>query len=249
MRPIAALAVLLALCPAPSQAAVRSRRKSGTLNLRKRLHVSTLIAEPGTGEVDLGGLYSISNTTFGVPATLRFTPRGSHIAWGLTEFSASFDSLNSVTAASTSVLYDGDKFDFALSPQATVFLHDESGVRLGAAAIARYDTGKSSLGATASWTGATHSSATNPAGTLDLGCGFGRRLAAEGKLAKFTAHGNGVWERSTGQPGAILAFEGVEFELTDRVSVDLSGQHLGLRAGKPDHQVVLGITIGFGRTR
>ncbi len=249
-RPIAALAVLLAIAP-PSPAAIRLRRRPGnrasTLSLRKRLHVSTLISEPGTGELDWGGIYSFSNGNFHWPATLRYTPAGSSIAWGRTEFAVSFDSLDSVTAGATAVLFDGDHLDLAISPQATFFLQDESGARLGATGIARYDIGKSSLGATVTWSAATHSSDSNPAGTFDLGLGFGRRLAAEGWLARFTAHTNGVWERSTGQKGIFFAFEGVEYQMNDRVGIDVSGQHLGLGSGTPDHQVALGVTIGFGR--
>lgn len=246
----AAFLLLLILAVTPSHAAIRrsrSGRRASSLSLRKRLHVSTLIAEPGTGEIDWSGAYSFSTDGFHWPVTLRYTPEGSHIAWGRTEFSASLDSTQSITAAATSVLYDSDKLDLAISPLVTAFLQDESGVRLGAVGIARYDTGKSSIGATASWTGATHSSPNNPAGTFDTGCGFGRRLAAEGKLSRFTAHTNAVWERSTGQRGSFQAFEGVEYEMSGRIAVDVSGQHFGLHGGTPDHQVVLGITFAFGR--
>src|SRR6185295_6029848 len=109
---------------------------------------------------DWSGLYSFSTSGFEMPAAIKFTPRGSHIIWGRTEYSFSFDPVTrqSVAAIATAVLYDGAKLDVALAPQAMFFLQDESGARLGATGIVRYDSGHSSVGATASWTGATHSS-------------------------------------------------------------------------------------------
>src|SRR5262249_8206413 len=99
----------------------------------------------------------------------------------------------------------------------------------------RYDTGHSSLGATMSWSGATHSSPTNPAGTLDLGFGFGQCIPGSATAEKFTPHFNAVWERSTGQPGAFSFFEGVEFQMTERVAFDLSAQHVGASGSPRDH--------------
>ncbi|HEY1341196.1 MAG TPA: hypothetical protein VGF59_26985, partial [Bryobacteraceae bacterium] len=100
---------------------------------------------------------------------------------------------------------------------------------------------------TLSWSGATHSSPTNPAGTVDVGCGFGRRLAPSGLLGKFTPHMNAVWERSTGLPSAYSIYEGVEYQITDRLALDLSGQHLGIHGGPVDHQAVLGVTFNLGK--
>jgi hypothetical protein len=54
------------------------------------------------------------------------------------------------------------------------------GDREETARIARYDFGHNSAGLTFSWTGATHSSLSNPAGALDRGAEFGRRLAVSG---------------------------------------------------------------------
>jgi hypothetical protein len=257
-------AMLLLFAPAAGQAAfLRLLRNHGGSNitLQKRLHVNTLITEPGTLECDWSSVYSGSTSNFAMPSALKFTPQGRHIVWGRTEYSVAFDSLTvvdtgggrltqfseSVTVQANSVLRDGQKFDFAVAPQATMFLRDESGARLGAVAIARYDTGRNSMGATVSWSAATHSSPNNPAGTLDIGAGFGRQLPGDGELGKFTPHGNVVWEKSTGGALVTSAFEGVEYQMTPRVAFDLSGQHLSLAGGKPDHQVVFGLTVNFGK--
>ena len=53
-------------------------------------------------------------------------------------------------------------------------------MRAGATAIARYDVGRSSAGVTLTWAGATQPSATNPAGTFDVGAGYGFHLKATG---------------------------------------------------------------------
>ncbi len=250
--------------PAPAASLGFLRRgdsRGSRITLNKRLHVNTLITEPGTAEIDFAGLYSFSTTGYSMPATLKYTPAGTHTIWGRTEYAVAFDSLDnvdtgggratqfsqSITLTATSVLHDGKKLDIAIAPQATFFLRGEEGARLGAVAIARYDTGRNSLGATLSWSAATHDSATNRAGTWDAGVGFGRRLAASGTLGKFTPHMNAVWERSTGTERVISVFEGVEYQMTDKLAFDLSGQHLGLRGTMVDHQMAFGITFNLGK--
>jgi len=66
------------------------------ITLRKRLHINTLIAQPGTAEIDWSNLYSLTSTNFAMPSGLRYTPSGSHILWGRTEYSAAFDTIASV---------------------------------------------------------------------------------------------------------------------------------------------------------
>lgn len=229
--------------------------------LRKRLHINTLITAPGTAEVDWGSLYSFSTSNFAMPSGLRYTPAGHHIIWGRTEYSAAFDTVTSadvgggrltqfsqaVTFTATSVLFDGEKLDIALAPQASVFLRDESGARLGSVAIARYDTGRNSIGVTFGWSGATHSSASNPAGTFDIGFGFGRQLSGSRLLEKLTPHLNAEWEKSTGQNAALLAFEGIEYQVTQQLAFDLAAQHFAAAGRAPDHQIAFGMTLNVGK--
>jgi len=229
--------------------------------LRKRLHINTLISEPGTSEVDWGNLYSFATTNYAMPSGLRYTPAGSHIIWGRTEYSVAFDTITSadvggrrltqfsqaLTLTATSVVHDGEKLDIAVAPQATTFLRDESGARLGAVAIVRYDTGRNSVGGTVSWSGATHHSDSNPAGTLDLGMGFGRQLSGSSLLEKFTPHLNAEWEKSTGQSGVILAAEGVEYQVTEQLALDLSAQHFASPGRGPNHQIAFGMTLSLGK--
>ena len=248
-----------ALLPLPSFDGGRGE----TITLRKRLHVNTLITEPGTAEIEWGSLFSVTSGDFTLPAALKYTPEGRHIIWGRTEYSAAFDSVSvtdvdgrqiaqfsqTITLSATTVLHDGEKLDIAFAPQAVFFLRGEEGARLGAIAIARYDTGRNSLGATASWLAATHDSALNPAGTWDIGAGFGRRLAASGLVGKFTPHVNVLWERSTGAPGLVSAFEGIEYQMTNRLAFDFGGQHFGVNGNETDNQIIFGITLNVGRLR
>ncbi len=244
-------------------------RRSGSSNgnskitLRKRLHVNTLITEPGTAEIDWSNLYSFSTANFAMPSAIKYTPSGSHIIWGRTEYSAAFDTVTSaavagsrliqfsqaLTLTATSVLHDGEKFDVALAPQATFFLRDESGARLGAVAIARYDSGRNSVGGSVSWSAATHASPSNPAGTFDAGFGFGRQLSGSKLLEKFTPHMNADWEKSAGQGRVWLAFEGIEYQMTGRLAFDISGQHIAPSGSAPDHQIAFGITLNLGRVQ
>jgi hypothetical protein len=145
------------------------------------------------------------------------------------------------------VIHDGKWLDIASAPQAIVYLHDESGTRLGGIAIARCDVGRNSIGGKFSWSGATHGSPTNPAGTYDAGFGFGRQLWGTGVVSRFTPHLNGLWEKSTGQTRTLSAFEGVEYQATERLAFDLAGQQVGYGSGPADHQLVFGLTYNFGK--
>lgn len=254
--------------PAPALAALfkratRQETSHSKIALRKRLHVNTLITEPGTVEVDWGNLYSLSTASFAMPSGVRYTPAGSNIIWGRTEYSVAFDTITSaavggarltrfsqaVTLTATSVLHDGEKLDIAIAPQVSVFLRDEAGSRLGAIAIARYDSGRNSTGVTASWSAATHASPTNPAGTFDAGFGFGRQLSGSPLLEKFTPHFNAEWEKSTSVERAVLVFEGIEYQWTDRLAFDLSAQHFAGAGNAPDHQLAFGMTLNLGGGR
>jgi hypothetical protein len=241
-----AIAAILCVWGRPAHGASPFSRRGSNISLRKRLHINTLIAEPGTGEVDWSGLYSF-DTGFTVPSGFRYTPAGPYVFWGRTEYAVFTDFNQSATVAATAVLLDGDKFDLAIQPQASWLFHSESGERFGATAIARYDTGKSSIGATASWAYATNVSPTNPAGVWDLGVGMGRRLAAEGFLGRLTPHVNSVWERATGASWSLSLFEGVELQITGRLGFDVSGQHISVRGDSPEHQLAFGFTYSLGK--
>lgn len=236
-----------------------SDERAPAISLRKRVHVNTLIAEPDTMEFEWGGAFSTGGD-FTLPAAIHYTPQGHHVWWGRTELSASFDSLSStadpigrithfgdrISLAATCVVHDGEKLDLAIAPVVSLLLRGDDGIRSGATAIARYDAGRSSTGVTVSWTGATRSSPSNPAATLDVGFGYGYRLKATGALSHLTPHFNCVYERSTGTPREISLFEGVEYQVTGPFAIDFSGQHLNVRGGQPDHQIVVGITVNTG---
>jgi hypothetical protein len=255
------LALALPL-PAASLGGLRAApSRTSNITLRKRLHVNTLITQPGTMEIEWDNLYSFTSANFSMPSIVKYTPAGTNILWGRTEYSVAFDSIDSVpqsgqritqfsdrvTFSANAVLHDGEKLDFAIAPQATFFLRDESGARLGATAIARYDVGRNSMGATLSWSAATSPSPTNPAGSWDFGGGFGRRLAASGAWGHLTPHLNAVYERSIGFAGTLAAFAGIEYQITERVAVDASGQRFGLAGGSPDRQIVVGLTLNLGK--
>lgn len=229
----------------------------GSISLKKRLNINTLITAPGTIEVDWASAYSISSDGLLLPTAIKYTPVGHHDWWGRTEYSVSFNSYDSqaskfgqtMTLTGTCVLKDGDKLDIAIAPQITTFLRDEQGVRMGATAIARLDSGRNSLGVTLGWSGATHSSPTNPAGTIDVGVGFGRRLASGGWLGHFSPHGNAGYERSTGVPRIASLLEGVEYQIIDALAFDVSAQQVAAFGQRADRQVIFGITANLGHPK
>jgi hypothetical protein len=255
------LALVALLLPAAASAAdfhlTGSSERSPAITLRKRLHVNTLITAPGTMEIEWGGAFS-RDGSFTFPTAIHFTPEGPHAWWGRTEFSASFDSLSynqvnhfgdRVSLAATCVVHDGDKLDFAIAPQATYLLRGDSGMRAGATAIARYDVGRSSAGVTVTWTGATNPSPTNPAGTFDIGAGYGFRLKPSGALGHLTPHMNWLYEKSTGNGHQVSLFEGMEYQVTEPFAIDFAVQHISLWGNQPDTQFVVGITASTGRLR
>src|SRR5437763_2093717 len=139
-RFVIALAMLLAGAPAARAGLFgalkfNSNNRANPISLRKRIHVNTLITEPGTMEIEWGGAFS-ADGGFTFPTTIKYTPEGRHVYWGRTEFSASFDSLASslqpegrtthfsdrATFAANCVIHDGDKLDLALAPLVSVLL-------------------------------------------------------------------------------------------------------------------------------
>jgi hypothetical protein len=257
------LALLAVLLPLPADAALfpfkssTAGQRSPAITLRKRIHVNTLITEPGTMDIEWGAAFS-ADGNFTFPTAIHYTPEGHYVWWGRTEFMASFDSLSynqvnhfgdRVTGVATCVVHDGDKLDIAIAPQVSYLLRGDSGVRAGATAIARYDVGRSSAGVTLTWTGANNPSATNPAGTFDIGTGYGFRLKPSGALGHLTPHMNWLYEKSTGNSHQISLFEGMEYQMTDLVAVDFAVQHISLWGNQPDTQFVIGLTVNTGHWR
>lgn len=237
--------------------------RHANLTLRQRLHINPLITDSGTLEIEWNNLYSGYASDYSMPSTVKYTPEGSTLLWGKTEYSASFDLLEAfsngnggrplhfsdrITATATTVVADLEHFDLAVAPQITSFLRSESGIRAGATVIGRFDLGRNALGFSGGWNGGTVASPTNPAGTLDLGLGYGRRLAADGWMKRLTPHTNFVYEKSTGVTRIRAMFEGVEYQINDSVALDVSGQHFSVPGGnRPDHQIFVGLTVNFGR--
>ena len=230
----------------------------GSISLKKRLHINTLITAPGTVEIDWASAYSITSDGLLLPTAIKYTPLGHHDWWGRTEYSVSFNSYDSgppgqfgqtMTVTGTCVLKDGDHLDIAIAPQVTKFLRDETGARLGATAIARLDIGRNSIGTTFGWSGATHSSPTNPAGTVDIGLGMGRRLAPGGFIGHFSPHVNAGWERSTGVARIASLLEGVEYQIIDQLAFDFSAQQVAAYGRRADRQVIFSVTANLGHPR
>ena len=259
----APLALLALLLPQTAAAALfhlkgsTASQRSPAITLRKRLHVNTLITEPGTIDIEWGSAFSTGGS-FTFPTAIHYTPEGPYVWWGRTEFMLSFDSLSynevnhfgdRITAAATCVVHDGDRLDIAIAPQVSYLLRGDSGARAGITGIARYDVGRSSAGVTLTWTGATNPSTTNPAGTFDIGAGYGYQLKPSGPLAHLTPHMNWLYEKSTGNSHQISLFEGMEYQVTDLVAVDFAVQHISLWGNQPDTQFVIGLTVNTGHWR
>ena len=255
------VALSMALVAQGAGAAVFARRSSG-VSLRKRLNVNNLVAAPGTLELDLAGLHSFSTGSFLLPTAVRFTPDGDSFWLGRTEYSVAFDAVNSTVAeggrasrfsdrvsiAATSVVLSRPHLVMAISPQVTALLRGDSGVRAGATAIARFDRAGHAIGLAAGWSGATApADGTNPAGLWDCGAGYGRVLGLSGWRSRLTPHVNLLGEKSTDAAWAGAVTGGVEYQINERASFDVSVQRFGLPGGGADWQLLVGTTINLGK--
>jgi len=260
---LAALILLIHPQLASAKFHFRSNHQALASQNRKKLHVNSLITTPGTVEVEFANARSATSRSDYLPTTLKWTPGASSGFWGRTELSVGFDSLSSVfetdkrtnqfsdhlSFAATSVLYGSAKLNLAVAPVAFFYVRGDQGARLGGVGLARYDTDLNSAGMTLSWTGATVSSASNPAGTFDLGGGYGRKLAKTGFCSHLTPHANLIYERSSGGIHGLSIFEGLEYQMTEKFAIDISGQHLNLWGDSVDNQIVLGMTLNLGSPR
>ena len=261
--------VALLFLPSLAEAKIfRIGRKSGarqgsTLSIRRRLSISPLIAAQGTFELDVtGGFSTLGN--YVIPATLRYTPESDNFYFGHTEWGVSANISDSqigsgqrtthlsdhVTLQSTTAFKIGE-LNLAVAPQFEVITRGlDGGYRGGGTAVARIDHGLSTFGSTLAWTGATRATDSNPSGIWDIGFGFGRKFGKEGIWNNLTAHGNVTIEKQTGANRFYTLLEGVEYQITERFGVDISGQHIGIGSGLVvDHQILLGLSWTFGRRK
>ncbi len=258
------LALALSI-PAASAARLRKSRltRAAQAGLRNRLHVNTLITQPGTLEVEWGTTVD-KDGNVATPTLVKYTPDGDNAYWGNTEFSVGFDSFDSnvqdgarsnqfsdhVTVTALTGLsshWTGEYLSLAVGPQITQLLRGDSGERIGVTSVARYSRGLSNGGITMSWSGATRSSDTNPAGIYDLGFGFGRQLGKSGIWDNLTAHANAQLEKATGLRRTVSLFGGVEYQMTPRFSVDLSSQLINVSGGVRSSQLAVGLVLNLGR--
>jgi hypothetical protein len=81
--------------------------------------------------------------------------------------------------------------------QFTFLVRGDSGVRAGIGALSKYDFGLNTSGASATWTGATRASETNPARDWETGDTYVRRLGDKRLLSKISAYTSVFVERAT----------------------------------------------------
>jgi hypothetical protein len=219
------------------------RTRSSRIALRRRLHISPLITDVGTIETEWSSAWT-DGGFFTMPTTVKWTPEGSTLVWGRTEYSANFDVAHAsdhVGIMGTTLLADGEHWNLAVAPSVTFGSGEQPGLRAGLTAITRYDYGGNSAGATLTWTGTPRPNDAGPAGSWDLDTGYGHTFGT-----KTTVHIDAQAERATGYVTAWSFFEGVEYQFTPSVALDLSAQHLNAIGGMLDHQVLVGLTINFG---
>ena len=222
-------------------------------SFRNRLTVSPLIAAPGTFELDVLNGFT-ANGSYWMPTTLRFTPESDnaylkHTEWGINadvvdSFVTDGNRLTQLSdhitfTSTTAVKWNG--INVGIAPMITVQTRGEGGFRGGGSALLRVDPGLNSIGGSVSWTGASQASDTNPAGIFDVAFGYGRKLGQQGLLQKLTLHANITVEKQTSLNRFFTMLEGMEYQLSDGFSLDLSAQHVGISTGTVDHQILLGV--------
>jgi hypothetical protein len=227
----------------PAQFKVRFQRNAQSIGTRNRIHVNSLITEKGTVEIEAAASWSETGDYIS-PILLKYAP-GHRI-----EYSVGFDSAhpgNDVTVAANTLLYDGEHWNFALGPNVTFVRHEGDGLRAGATFIARYGRGLASAGGTLSWSKATHPNNKIPSNYTSCGFGGGVRLAKEGRLSNWTVNGNITNEHASSTRPVTSLFEGLEWQVTPRLSLNFVVQQLDLRGPYRDNQSLVGLTLNVGR--
>lgn len=232
------------------------RRRSSTGGLRRKVHVADLITTPGTVEAEWYHTLSPSGN-YWIPSLLKMTPSAGDGFWGQTELSIGFDAIDSeigdngrvthstdhITLNSTHVLWSEKHFSFALGPQITFSTRGQQPVHAGGSVISRWDFGlnnQNNLGLTAQWV--------NP-GILDIGGGAGRQLSQTGFGKFVTPHVSVTWEKVNGSSGFMSVNEGVAFQVTKKLALDIGAQHVGAPDAHMDHQFQIGLIGNFGKIR
>jgi hypothetical protein len=193
---------------------------------------------------------------FNTSITVRYEPQQSETFWGRAEYSAAFElipayideghSFSRALRLNTSfVVRSGEKLDWVVAPEATVYTGGLWGKRLGAAAVARIHADKDHLDGILSWSGATHSSSSNPASELGVGFSYRRDLSGWPWLQKLSPHISAELLKATGHPNAVFAYEGVEYEVTSWLSLDLYAQHWAAPGSAPDHRIAIGTSLNL----
>jgi hypothetical protein len=205
--------------------------------------VNSLVTDEGTFEWEWYG-----SSTPAVPTVWKVRPAGP------TEFSVGFDAVTGgegswhasdhVSFAATTALPSTGIVQWAVAPTVTLLQRTDAGIRAGALLLSKVEAGRHSLGFSASWSGATRPSDTNPAGLVDFGAGYGFGLGGH-----VTAHASATWERATGYGHSTTLAEGVEWQARRNFAMDVTVTEFGYGTGQVDHVVTGGITWNLGRIR
>ncbi len=231
---------------------------------RPTFTADTSTTAPGTLEVEFGATGTSSfGGFFALPANLKYTP---DVGGGLlhrTEFSFSFDAVNSVAGPSgrqtefgqtlsfvvRRPVYLGKAFSLAVAPRSIFFLRDEKGARVGARLLAAYSFGLNSLVANLTWTTATSPSPVNPAQQYDVALDYGIRLGESGWRNRTSLFAGILTEKPKYRDAAVTLGQGVSYRLRPNYVLDFAIRERGLAAGSRGYEALAGLTVNLGRIR
>lgn len=219
----------------------------------------TSTTAPGTIELQTGGTFS--DGLFTLPTTLKFTPGVASGFFRSGEFSASFDAVTVLSANGRSHTRFGDRIDLAWRrpvysrgrvsaaavPLFTVFTRDASGVRLGAAGILAYAAGRSAAVLNASLTGATSASPSNPSKAGTIAADFLHTLSGSGPWSTVTVFAGLQSEHAARHPNVFSLGQGILWRVRPNLVLDAALRETRLNLHQKDLQLLLGLTLNFGR--
>ncbi|MFY9224162.1 MAG: hypothetical protein WAQ98_15940 [Blastocatellia bacterium] len=219
----------------------------------------TSTTAPGTLEMELGTV--ISEDTFVIPITFKYTPPATKGLFHKTEFSVSFDTIagiesnnkrttktgNLISFAIRRPVFEIKNFSIAFAPQASFFLRDQKGARLGATVFTAYAFGLNSVVTNLTFSNATSSSASNPAQKYDLAIDVGRTLGNSGAKSKTSIFTGILIEKAKKQDSIVSLLQGINYRVKPNLVLDLSLRQVGFRTGNIDYQLLTGLTVNFGR--
>jgi len=133
-------------------------------------------------------------------------------------------------------IFEVKNFSVAFAPQASFFLRDEKGARLGATVFTAYSFGLNAVVTNFTFSNATSSSASNPAQKYELAIDVSRTLGNSGARSKTGIFSGILIEKARKQDSVVSLLQGINYRVKPNLVLDIAFRQVGLRTRNIDYQ-------------